>query len=274
MARLDGRITLVTGAARGIGRAVVERFHAEGARVIVTDINDVDGQRVARALGDRAEYLHLDVSREDEWEAVAAHVADAYGSLDVLVNNAAITGLLERGPHDPEHFHLASWRHVHAVNLDGVALGCKCAIRLMKRLGGSIVNISSRSGMVGIPGASAYASSKAAVRNHTKSVALYCAERGYGIRCNSVHPGAILTPMWDVLLGEGPARDAAIAALAREVPLGRMGRPEDVAHAVLYLASDEASYVTGIELHVDGGILAGATAQPAPSAEPDWENGR
>ncbi len=269
MSRLDRRIALVTGAARGIGRAVAECLHREGATVIVTDINDAEGEGAAARLGSRAEYRHLDVSREEDWQAAAEHVARTYSGLDVLVNNAAITGLLERGPHDPEHFHLASWRHVHAVNLDGVALGCKYGIRLMKLRGGAIVNVSSRSGVVGIPGAAAYASSKAAVRNHTKSVALYCAEQGYGIRCNSVHPGAILTPMWDAVLGEGPARDAAIAALGREVPLGRMGRPEEVAQAVLYLASDAASYVTGVELHVDGGILAGAAAQPAPIVEPD-----
>ena len=127
----------------------------------------------------------------------------------------------------------------------------------------SIVNISSRSGIVGIPGAAAYAASKAAVRNHTKSVALYCAQQGYAIRCNSIHPGAILTPMWDAMLGKGEARKAAIAAVAADVPLGVMGSPEDVAFAALYLASDEANYVTGIELNIDGGILAGSAAAPS-----------
>ena len=128
---------------------------------------------------------------------------------------------------------------------------------------GSIVNISSRSGLVGIPAASAYAASKAAVRNHTKSVALYCAEQQYPIRCNSIHPGAILTPMWDQMLGEGDLREAGIKTIAAGIPLGRMGTPEDVAYAALYLASDEAKYVTGIELNIDGGILAGSTATPS-----------
>jgi NAD(P)-dependent dehydrogenase (short-subunit alcohol dehydrogenase family) len=271
MARLDGRIALVTGAARGIGRAVAECFHAEGAWVILTDVNDADGSLVAGALGDRAEYRRLDVSLEEDWQDAAEHVNRAHGRLDVLVNNAAVTGLLEPGLHDPEHFDLATWRHVHAVNLDGVALGCKYGIRLMRQRGGAIVNLSSRSGIVGIPGAAAYASSKAAVRNHTKSVALYCAARGYRIRCNSVHPGSILTPMWDPVLGQGAARDAALAALAREVPLGRLGEPADVAQAVLYLASDASAYVTGTELHVDGGILAGAAAAPPPPSHTDHE---
>ena len=157
------------------------------------------------------------------------------------------------------------------MNLDGVALGCKYGIRLMRHRGGAIVNVSSRSGVVGIPGAAAYASSKAAVRNHTKCVALYCAARGYRIRCNSVHPGSILTPMWDPVLGEGAAREAAIAALSREVPLGRMGQPSDVAEAVLYLVSEASSYVTGTELHVDGGILAGSAATPALASDPEGE---
>ena len=127
----------------------------------------------------------------------------------------------------------------------------------------SIVNISSRSGLVGIPAAVAYASSKAAVRNHTKSVALYCAEKGYPIRCHSIHPGAILTPLWDAMLGEGEPREAAIKGIAADIPLKVMGTPEDVAYAALYLASDESKYVTGIELNVDGGILAGSVAAPS-----------
>jgi NAD(P)-dependent dehydrogenase (short-subunit alcohol dehydrogenase family) len=182
-----------------------------------------------------------------------------------VVNNAGITGFLETsGPHDPENLDMDSWHKVHETNLDGVALGCKYGIRLMKNAtSASIVNISSRSGLVGIPAASAYASSKAAVRNHTKSVALYCADKGYPIRCNSIHPGAIFTPMWDAMLGEGAQREAAIRDTAAGVPLGVMGDAEDVAYAALYLASNESKYVTGIELNVDGGILAGSTAAPS-----------
>src|SRR5690606_33264995 len=156
------------------------------------------------------------------------------------------TGFLESsGPWDAENSDLNAWNEVHRVNATGVMLGCKYGIRLMKDRGGSIVNISSRSGVVGIPGAVAYASSKASVRNHTKSVALYCAEKGYRIRCNSVHPAAIMTPMWDAMLGQGEERQKMVDDIASEIPLGRFGDPVDVAHAILYLASDESKYVTG-----------------------------
>jgi len=143
-------------------------------------------------------------------------------------------------------------------------LGCKYGIKNMKAGdGASIVNVSSRSGIVGIPQAVAYASSKAALRNHTKSVALYCAEKNYPIRCNSLHPAAILTPMWDAMLGEGEQREAAIDAISADIPMRKMGEPRDVAFAALYLASDESKYVTGIELNIDGGILAGSAAAPS-----------
>lgn len=166
--------------------------------------------------------------------------------------------------HDPEHASLADWRAVHRTNLDGVFLGCKYGIQAMRRCGrgGSIINISSRSGLVGVPGAAAYASSKAAVRNHTKSVALYCAENNLGIRCNSIHPAAVLTPMWEPLLGSGPEREARMRELVSDCPLKRFGRPEEIAALVVMLASDEVPYMTGAELTVDGGILAGSS--PAP----------
>jgi NAD(P)-dependent dehydrogenase (short-subunit alcohol dehydrogenase family) len=259
---------LITGAASGIGKATAERFHAEGGTVIVTDINDADGNAVARQFADRSEYYHLDVSKEDDWKIVFSMLEEKYGRLDILVNNAGIGGYIQtKGPHDPEYLDLESWHHVHAVNSDSVALGCKYAIQLMKQhRGGSIVNISSRSGLVGIPSLSAYAASKAAVRNHTKSVALHCAEKKYNIRCNSIHPGAILTPMWDPVLGQGQRREQMIREISNQVPLGRMGSPLDVANAALYLASDESAYVTGIELTIDGGILAGSAATPSADA--------
>ena len=265
MRRLEGKITLVTGAARGIGQAISELFAEEGAKVVLTDINDELGKEVAIRIGDKAEYIHLDVSQESDWEQVAKFLEEKYGQVDVVVNNAGITGFFESsGPHDPENLDLNSWHIVHKTNLDGVALGCKYGIKLMKSsAAASIVNISSRSGIVGIPAATGYAASKAAVRNHTKSVALYCAEKNYPIRCNSIHPGAILTPMWDAMLGEGEQRKKAIDTVASEVPLKQMGEPKDVAYAALYLASDESKYITGIELNIDGGILAGSTAAPS-----------
>ena len=182
----------------------------------------------------------------------------------MLVNNAGITGFESSArSHNPEQASLEDWRAVHATNLDGVFLGCKHAIRAMRPARrGSIINISSRSGLVGIPGAAAYASSKAAVRNHTKTVALYCAEHGLAIRCNSIHPAAILTPMWEPVLGTGPERETRMAEFVKDTPLRRFGTPDEVAAVALLLASDEAAYMTGAELNIDGGILAGSAAAP------------
>ena len=258
MQRLKGKICLVTGAARGIGEAIVRAFHDEGARVIVTDIDEGAARSLAAELD--TESFRLDVAEEADWDAMA----QVLPVLDVLVNNAGITGF-ESGPaaHDPEHATLADWRAVHAVNSDGTFLGCRYAIRAMRAAGaGSIINISSRSGLVGIPGAAAYAASKAAVRNHTKSVALYCAQQKLAIRCNSIHPAAILTPMWEPMLGDGPEREERMAALVADTPLKRFGRPEEVAALAVMLASDEAAYMTGAELTLDGGLLAGSAAAP------------
>ena len=155
------------------------------------------------------------------------------------------------------------WRSVHRTNLDGMFLGCREAIRAMRPTrAGSIINISSRSGLVGIPAAAAYASSKAAVRNHTKRVALYCAEQGLAIRCNSIHPAAILTPMWEPMLGCGIERKRNMEKFVRDTPLRRFGLPEEVAALAVLLASDEATYVTGAELNIDGGLLAGSCSPP------------
>ena len=262
--RVREKVALVTGAARGIGRAVAARLAEEGARVLLTDVDDEAGRAAARETGRGAAYRHLDVRREEEWVEVVDAVLAEHGRLDVLVNNAGITGF-EEGvvAHDPEHATLEAWRAVHATNLDGVFLGCKHAIRAMRPAGrGSIVNVSSRSGLVGVPAAAAYASSKAAVRNHTKTVALYCAGEGLAVRCNSVHPAAILTPMWEPMLGEGPEREARMRAFVRDTPLQRFGTADEVAHLVVYLASDESAYTTGAELVIDGGILAGAVSAP------------
>lgn len=262
MGRVQGKIALVTGASRGIGEQTAQLLHQEGATVVVTDVRVEEGQALAEAVD--GVFCPLDVSKESDWVKVVQDLKTRFGRLDILFNNAGIIGLEEgAGPQDPEHTSLEAWHRVHQVNLDGVFLGCKYGISLMKQQGGSIINMSSRSGMVGISGACAYASSKAAVRNHTKSVALYCAEHGYGIRCNSLHPGAILTPMWDAMLGTDPhMREEMIKTVEAGIPLGVMGAPLDVAQAVIYLGSDESRYVTGIELTLDGGILAGSSATP------------
>lgn len=216
MPRLTGKLCLVTGSARGIGAAIARAFADEGADVIVTDIDETTGRAMAQTIG--ATFHKLDVASEADWSAIARSVP----KLDVLVNNAGVTGLEgpiddEPPPHDPEHTDLADWRAVHAVNLDGTFLGCRYAIRAMRSNGsGSIVNVSSRSGMVGIPMAAAYASSKAAIRNHTKSVALYCAGQDLNVRCNSIHPAAVMTPTWEPMLGDGPDREERAAAVADE----------------------------------------------------------
>lgn len=258
MERLTNKLCVVTGGARGIGRAIAERFQAEGGRVVLTDIDAAAGAATAAAIGCR--FIPLDVAAEADWLKLAAAVPQA----DVVVNNAGVTGF-EAGPvaHDPEHATLESWRAVHRINLDGTFLGCRYAIGAMKAAGtGSIINISSRSGLVGIPLASAYASSKAAVRNHTKSVALYCAQQGWTIRCNSIHPAAILTPMWDAMLGSGTDRETRMAALVADTPLRRFGTVEEVAAVAAMLAADESAYVTGAEFNIDGGLLAGSAASP------------
>ncbi len=262
MSRLTGKLCLVTGAGRGIGQAITRAFAEEGGSVIVTDIDEATGRATARAIG--ATFFKLDVASEADW----LRLADRVPQLDVLVNNAGVTGFegpFEGGPppHDPENASLADWRAVHAVNLDGTFLGCRYAIRAMRAKGaGSIINISSRSGMVGIPAAAAYASSKAGIRNHTKSVALYCAGQGLNIRCNSIHPAAVMTPMWEPMLGDGPDREDRAAAIVADTPLRRFGQPEEVAALAVLLASDEATYMTGAELTIDGGILAGSAATP------------
>jgi NAD(P)-dependent dehydrogenase (short-subunit alcohol dehydrogenase family) len=258
MQRLKGKTCVVTGAARGIGRAIAARFHEEGGNVVVTDLDEAAGIAAAAEIGCRFE--KLDVREEDDWFRLAKSVPVA----EVVVNNAGITGFEEGATaHDPEHATLLDWRAVHRTNLDGTFLGCRYAIGAMKGQGkGSIINISSRSGLVGIPLAAAYASSKAAVRNHSKTVALYCALQGWQIRCNSIHPAAILTPIWEPMLGMGPDREAKMRALVADTPLKRFGMPDEVAAIAVLLASDEATYVTGSEFNIDGGLLAGSAATP------------
>ena len=258
MPKLQNKSALITGGARGIGEAIAHCFASEGASVIIGDIDVENGKRVAAELG--GVFVALDVSSEKDWAALET----TYAAIDIVVNNAGITGFENGpGPHDPEHASLAEWHRVHAVNLDGTFLGCRYAIKAMRAKGaGSIINISSRSGLVGIPGAAAYASSKAAIRNHTKSIALYCAQQGLTIRCNSIHPAAILTPMWEALIGDGPDRDVRMTAMVADTPLKRFGTVEEVAASALLLASDDASYMTGSEVHLDGGLLAGSAASP------------
>ena len=259
MKRLTNKTCVVTGAARGIGTAIAEAFVQEGATVILSDCDFAAAKATATKLG--CIPIELSVEKEAHWERLYLEWPD----VDVVVNNAGITGFeSSSAPHDPENAALEDWRRVHSVNLDGTFLGCRYAIRAMRaNKSGSIINMSSRSGMVGIPGAAAYASSKAAIRNHTKTVALYCAEQGLNIRCNSIHPAAILTPMWEPMLGNGPDREERMASFVADTPMRRFGVPAEIASIALLLATDEAAYMTGAELTVDGGLLAGSAAAPS-----------
>lgn len=252
--RLRDRVVLITGSTSGIGLACAARMGMEGAQVVLAGMQEPpDGSRAG------AHFHPLDVREEADWEAVMAYVDRTYGGLHVLVNNAGVTGA-EGGdqPLDPETTSLEAWQAVHRTNLDGAFLGCKHAMRILKRMPqGSIVNVGSGSGLIGRPYRAAYASSKAALCNLSKTVALHCAERGYPIRCNTVLPSRILTDLWEPTLGSGDGRDEALAAFAARIPMGRFGTPDEVAAAVLFLASDEASFITGTELVVDGGLGAG-----------------
>lgn len=261
--RLKGKIALVTGAGRGIGAAIAQAFAAEGAQVWVSDVDAAAAEAVAGAIGPAASALALDVREPDDWRDAERVILAREGRLDGLVNNAGITGLEDGAAQDVATVTLAEWRGVLTTNLEGVLLGCQMAIRVMgARGGGSIVNLASRSGHVGIPAAAAYAASKAAVLNHTRSVALHCAERDLGIRCNSISPAAILTPMWEPMLGNGPDRAARMEDFVADTPLRRFGDPSEVAALAVLLASDEARYMTGADLALDGGLLAGSAARP------------
>jgi 3(or 17)beta-hydroxysteroid dehydrogenase len=253
MKRVEGKIVIVTGAASGIGLATAKRLAAEGAQVVMTDRERDRGASAAAEIGAHASFLPQDVVSESEWDSVVGETVKRHGRLDVLVNNAGISGNIG----DLEDFPLEEWRRVHTVNLESVFLGCRAAVRAMKGSGGgSIVNISSIAGIIGVPSSPAYSSSKAGVRLLTKSVALHCARRGYAIRCNSVHPSFIATPMVECFVQQGrdPARMQKV--VENTAALGRLGQPDEVASMVLYLASDESRFVTGSELVIDGGATA------------------
>ena len=248
--RLAGKVALVSGAASGMGQSEATIFAREGAKVVVADILEAEGKQVADKIaagGGQARFVKLDVTSEAEWDAAVKAAVDAFGKLDVLVNNAGISGT-----YDTDMLSSAAWDKVMAVNAKGVFLGMKAAIPLMKKAGGgAIVNISSISGFGGQDGVHmAYNASKGAVRIMTKTAAVQLA--GDGIRVNSVHPG-FMPPMRTSKTSADPTWRARMLGA---VPMKREGRVEEVAHAVLFLASDEASYITGTELVVDGGYLA------------------
>ena len=245
--RLNGKVALITGAANGMGQSEATLFAKEGARVLVADVLEVEGQTVADSLGGSGRFVRLDVTSEAGWQEAIATTLSAFGALDILVNNAGISGTF-----DPDMLSTSAWDRLMDVNAKGVFLGMKYAIPVMEAAGGgAIVNISSVSGFVGQNGVHmAYNASKGAVRLMTKSAAVQYARRG--IRVNSVHPG-VMPPM---RTSKATADPAFREKMLTGVPMRRAGRPEEVAYAALFLASDEASYITGTELVVDGGWLA------------------
>jgi len=257
MDRVKGKVALITGGASGLGRQAARRLAEEGARVVVTDLNEVGGAAVAEELGDSGLFIAHDVTKETDWVRVVQASLDKFGRLDVLVNSAGVGNM-----NSVEDCSLEEWQHVMSVNGDGVFLGCKHGIGAIKRTstepgaGGSIVNISSVSGLIGGHNLAAYNASKGAVRLLTKSVALHCSRQGYNIRCNSVHPTFIDTPMVRSMIdsADDPAR--VEQKLARQVPLGHIGEPDDIAWGIVYLASNESKFMTGAEFVVDGGITA------------------
>ena len=252
MNRLDGKVCLITGGASGIGRGCARKLAAEGARVVVADRDVHGGAAVAAELGAPHRFEPLDVTDEAGWARVVEATVAAFGRLDVLVNSA---GIAVWG--NSERLSLAEWRQQHAVNADGTFLGCRAAIGAMKTTGGgSIINLSSVAGLIGVADAAAYCSSKGAVRLLSKSVALHCARAGYNIRCNSVHPSFIDTPMVDIVVGAAKDQAKMRAMVEHAAPLGRIGQVDDVANLILFLASDESKFITGSELVVDGGLTA------------------
>ncbi|HTX48414.1 MAG TPA: glucose 1-dehydrogenase [Caulobacteraceae bacterium] len=260
MGRVQGKVALITGGASGIGAGCAEVLAREGATVVITDVQDAKGGELAAAIqkaGGKARYLHHDVTSEAEWEGVVADIGKTEGRLDILVNNAGI------GVACPSitMMKLEDWRRQQAINVEGVFLGLKHSIPLMRKAGngGSIVNMSSVAGLRGSPILAAYSATKGAVRLLTKAVALECAGAKDGIRVNSMHPGIIETPIWLQIVGMGAqagtnAPPDLDAMSSNAVPLGVKGLPSDIANGVLWLASDESRYVTGMEMVIDGGL--------------------
>lgn len=250
MGKLDGKVAIVTGAARGQGAAEARLFVSQGAKVLLGDVLDDEGAIVAKELGDAAAYRRIDVTKEDDWAAAVEDVVERFGRLDVLVNNA---GIAKFGPLAMTS--LEDYMAVINVNQVGVFLGMRSVIPAMTRSGGgSIVNVSSVDGMIGMFGVVAYVSSKFAVRGMTKTAALELGQ--LGIRVNSIHPGGVDTPM---LRPEGvpAASNLDISSFFKRVPLGRICQPEEVAQLASFLASEESSYCTGSEFIIDGGLTAG-----------------
>jgi NAD(P)-dependent dehydrogenase (short-subunit alcohol dehydrogenase family) len=252
--RLEGKVAVITGAASGIGLAFAKAFAAEGATVHLTDVSAEAGEKAAAEIGHGAAFARLDVTNQGDWDSLAAAIDSKHGRLDVLVNNAGLglSGSVEDCTND-------AWNATLAVNVTGVFLGCRTMMPLLKKSkGASIINVSSIFGIVGDQFTVAYSASKGAVRALTKSAALHCAGMNPPVRVNSVHPGFVMTPMVEKAVAELPAEIAEqyMARTVGLVPLGRIAEPEELTGVAVFLASDEARYVTGAEYVVDGGFTA------------------
>jgi NAD(P)-dependent dehydrogenase (short-subunit alcohol dehydrogenase family) len=248
--RVAGKVVLVTGGGSGIGRAAATLLANEGATVVVTDVDRNGGLQTVQQIGGAASFVAHDVSRDEEWKRVIADVLARHGRLNGLVNNAGISGPF---PSTFESEDVELWRRIFAVNVEGVFLGCKHGVPAIRDSGGgSIVNLSSLAALLGTPELSAYGASKGAVRQFTKTVAIECARKGYKVRCNSVHPGIILTSMGESLFKTEELRERA----RQRIPLRELGRPEDIGYGILFLISDESRYMTGAELVIDAGMSA------------------
>jgi 3(or 17)beta-hydroxysteroid dehydrogenase len=253
MDRVKGKVAIITGGAGGLGKAQALLLAQEGAKVVVTDLDEAHGKGVAEEIkghGGETIFIQHDVSSEIHWKRVISETLEKFGKLDILVNNAGV--IIFKNIHDTS---LDEWRWLMSINLDGVFLGTKYAMEAMKKSGGgSIINISSAAGIIGTLDTSAYHASKGGVRIFTKAAALECSKAGYNynIRVNSVHPGVMKTAMVEGLMEDEEKKKAALSWH----PIGRFGEPEDIAYGVLYLASDESSFMTGAELVIDGGWTA------------------
>ncbi|WP_425407878.1 SDR family oxidoreductase [Hyphococcus sp.] len=251
MGRVDGKVALVTGAASGLGLEDAKMLANEGARVVLTDISDEKGAAAAEEIGANAAFFKHDVSSEDDWKNIIAQVEKTHGQLDILVNNAGVVVLSS-----PEDCTLKEFKFANAVMSEGVFLGCKYALPLLRQGdGGSIINMSSTASHLGYPIFFAYSAAKGAVRSMTKSIAMHCQAEGYPVRCNSVHAGAIETPM--VQFAQGRTGETPQEIPEKGVlPADSLGTPRDIANMILYLASDESRFVTGAEFVIDNGLVA------------------
>ena len=255
MSRVADKVVLVTGAGSGIGRASAKLLAAEGATVIVTDVNRAGGLETVQQIaslnsGGNARFEEQDTAKEADWKRIIDDIMAREGRLNGLVNNAGIAGPF---PSAFEGESLDQWRRILSINVEGVFLGCKYGVPALRASGGgSIVNMSSLAAFLGTPDLSAYGASKGAVCQFTKTVAMDCARKGYKVRCNSVHPGIIMTPMGEHILPSEKARERT----RQRVPIDHFGSPEDIAYGVLYLISDESRFMTGAELVIDGGMNA------------------